>query len=180
MPPTPETSNDSRPIPPESGHLISAFPTVGTRSYDGITAARAAHSTAYLLSQSFSNGTLTKDQRSWGDGPLGAEKVMKRELFRMSILALEQAGKIPQMLLLRDTIRCVNGQLGEAPTRIRYLNQFRGFIIGNCFGYSPTRQEIVDFLFEALPARTRMEIKETDVKKYYKARPVPPHQLYYS
>lgn len=164
----------------ESGHLISAFPAVGTRIDDGITAADAAHSPAYLLPKSGPSATY---RRPWGDGPLRAKKVVKQannQLLHMSISALEQAGKVPQMPSLRDTIRCVNGQLGETPTRIRHLNQSRSFIIGNCFASSPTRQNIVDFLFEALPEQTRMGVQEIDVKKYYKARPVPPHQLYYS
>ncbi|KAG8916511.1 hypothetical protein FRC01_003019 [Tulasnella sp. 417] len=106
----------------------------------------------YLHRQSGASSASARKKGAWSDEASRAKKVVKQtnnELLHASITSLEHKGLIPQMSSLRDTVR---------------------FIIGRCFEDSPTRQNIVDLLFGALPEEVQKAVVEVDVKKYYKDR----------
>ncbi|KAG8911060.1 hypothetical protein FRC01_005948 [Tulasnella sp. 417] len=106
----------------------------------------------YLPRQLCAAGASARKKGAWSDEASRAKKVVKQtnnQLLHASIASLEREGRIPQMSSLRDTVR---------------------FIIARCFEESPTRQNIVDLLFGALPERVQEAVVEVDVKKYYKDR----------
>lgn len=96
------------------------------------------------------------------------EKVDNNRLLHMSISALVDSGCIQQVSALRETLRSVIN-LRKCLICVQGLIYFSRLIIQNCFRNGPTRQEIVDLLFDALPCDIRVIVAEPGVKKYYKA-----------
>ncbi|KAG9023575.1 hypothetical protein FS837_005716, partial [Tulasnella sp. UAMH 9824] len=130
----------------------STLPAISASGIYSPAAAEAADSGVCIKRHSRIGCPSTRKTGGWSDEASRAKKVAKEyrnQLLHISIEALEQSGRIPRMPSLRDTMRA---------------------IIVNCFDCSPTRQNIVDLLFDALPERTRMKVVELEVKKYLKDR----------
>lgn len=134
------------------GYHSLTHSAIAASSRHSTTAADAASRKVYLNRQLGVGRASTRKEGAWCNGTLRAKKVLKQsknDLLHRSIESLQQRGLIAPMSSLRDTVRS---------------------IIDNCFEFSPTRQNIVDLLFGALPERTRAEVVEVEVKKYYKDR----------
>ncbi|KAG9021149.1 hypothetical protein FS837_007534 [Tulasnella sp. UAMH 9824] len=130
----------------------STLPAIGSSGIYSPVAPEAADSGVCLNRHSRIGCPSTRKTGGWSDEASRAKKVTKEyrnQLLHISIEALERSERIPRMPSLRDTMRA---------------------IILNCFNCNPTRQNIVDLLFDALPERTRMEVVELEVKKYLKDR----------
>lgn len=138
------TSYAGAPYSSDYGYPISSMGASGPRSAGDIDAIHPAGHAKFKPRAT--RGSIGKN----GGRHRGSlENGDNNDLLHMSISSLEEKGFIQQASALKDTLR---------------------LIIRNCFTNAPTRQEIVDLLFDFLPENVRVRVAEPSVKKYYKER----------
>ncbi|KAG8964931.1 hypothetical protein FRC05_003537 [Tulasnella sp. 425] len=149
------------------GYPISSMGASGSRSTGDINAIHPAGH-AKFKSRS-TRGSIGKKCRHRGSSRAKElENGGNNDLLHMSISSLEEKGFIQQASALKDTLRSVINSR-KCLIRVQGLIFFSRLIIRDCFSNAPTRQEIVDLLFDFLPENVRVRVAEPGVKKYYKA-----------